>query len=89
MDLQYGNALEMVPKLQGISFCFLDAEKGDYKEFYIQIIPLMIRGGLFLADNVISHYEMVKPMLEFVLNDPRVDAQIVPVGKGLLICRVT
>lgn len=88
IELKFGNAMEHIPKLQQVAFCFLDAEKEDYKEYYLQIIPRMVQGGLFLADNVISHYEDVKPMLDIALQDPRVDALIVPIGKGLLICRI-
>jgi caffeoyl-CoA O-methyltransferase len=88
IDLKFGNALESIPHLQDIAFCFLDAEKKDYKEYYTQIIPRMVQGGIFLADNVISHYEDVKPMLDIALQDPLVDALIVPIGKGLLMCYI-
>jgi len=47
----------------------------------------MIKGGILVADNAINHYETLKPMLEKALTDDRVDALIVPIGKGELICR--
>ena len=88
IDLRFGNAMESIPKMQDIAFCFLDAEKEDYKEYYTQVIPRMVQGGIFLADNVISHYEDVKPMLDIALQDPRVDSLIVPIGKGILMCNI-
>jgi caffeoyl-CoA O-methyltransferase len=44
-------------------------------------------GGILAADNAISHEKDLKPMLNMALNDKRVDAMIVPIGKGLLLCR--
>ncbi len=47
----------------------------------------MVRGGLLVADNAINHYDTLKPMIEKALSDKRVDALIVPIGKGELLCR--
>ena len=47
----------------------------------------MIQGGLLVADNAINHYETLKPMINKALSDKRVDAMIVPIGKGELLCR--
>jgi len=88
IQVNYGNAKELLTSFNDIAFCFLDAEKEDYKEFYQLVIPKMVQGGIFLADNVTSHYKDVKPMLDIALQDPRVDALIVPIGKGILFCRV-
>jgi len=88
IDLKFGNALEFLPKVSDIAFCFLDAEKEDYKAYFQLVIPHMVKGGIFLADNVISHYDDIKPMLDVALHDPRADAVIVPIGKGILMCCV-
>ena len=47
----------------------------------------MVQGGILAADNAINHYEILKPMLDKALNDDRVDALVVPIGKGVLLCR--
>jgi predicted O-methyltransferase YrrM len=47
----------------------------------------MVKGGLLVADNAINHYKTLKPMIEKALSDERVDALIVPIGKGELLCR--
>jgi len=70
-----------------IGFCFLDAEKEVYKDCYDLVIPNLVPGGLLLADNAINHYETLKPMIEFAHDDRRVDALVVPIGKGVLCCR--
>jgi len=51
------------------------------------VIPNMVQGGILVADNAINHEEMLGPMLQRALNNNRVDALIVPVGKGELVCR--
>jgi predicted O-methyltransferase YrrM len=70
-----------------IGFCFLDAEKEIYAECYEMVIPKLITGGWLVADNAINHRETLQPMLERALADERVDALIVPIGNGELICR--
>jgi predicted O-methyltransferase YrrM len=72
---------------EDIAFCFLDAEKEVYAECYELIIPRMVSGGILVADNAINHRETLEPMLQNALNDRRVDALIVPIGKGELVCR--
>jgi len=87
IELIEGDALNYLITEKNVSFCFLDAEKEIYEECYDLIIPNLIQGGLFVADNAINHYETLKPMINKALSDKRVDAMIVPIGKGELLCR--
>jgi len=87
IELIEGDARKFIKNFKKISFCFLDVTKRIYEECYDLVIPNMVRGGIFVADNAITHYETLKPMLEKALADKRVDALIVPVGKGELLCR--
>ena len=87
IELIEGDALNYLATEKNVSFCFLDAEKEIYEECYDLIIPNLIQGGLFVADNAINHYETLKPMINKALSDKRVDAMIVPIGKGELLCR--
>jgi predicted O-methyltransferase YrrM len=82
-----GDARQFLGKVEGISFCFLDAEKEIYGECYELVVPKLKKGGLLVADNAINHREVLAPMLDRALNDTQVDAMIVPVGKGELVCR--
>ena len=82
-----GDAREYLHNYRDISFCFLDAEKEVYLDCYEKIIPNMVKGGLLVADNVISHEDVLKPMVERSLNDQRVDALVVTIGSGELLCR--
>jgi predicted O-methyltransferase YrrM len=87
VEIIEGDARELLIDFQNIAFCFLDAEKEYYQELFDLVIPKMVSGGLFVADNVISHEEELKSMLDNVFEDKRVDALIIPIGKGLLLCR--
>ena len=51
------------------------------------VVPRMTRGGLLIADNVVSHEAVLRSVIDHVLSDHRVDALIVPIGKGELVCR--
>jgi predicted O-methyltransferase YrrM len=87
VELVEGNALDLLPKYNNISFCFLDAEKEIYLDCYQIVVPKMVEGGILVADNVISHREVLEPFINHVMEDPRVDSLIVPIGKGELVCR--
>jgi caffeoyl-CoA O-methyltransferase len=87
ITLMEGDARNHIPQFEDIAFCFLDAEKEVYDECCESIVPRLIRGGLLIADNALSHQEALKPMLDRALTDKRVDALIVPIGKGVLVCR--
>ncbi len=87
VHLVIGDAREYVEDYRDISFCFLDLEKEIYYDCYEKVIPNMVSGGLLVADNVISHRETLREMSEKVLNDERVDALVVPIGSGELVCR--
>ncbi|MGB2768781.1 MAG: O-methyltransferase [Candidatus Zixiibacteriota bacterium] len=82
-----GDAREYLNKYKDISFCFLDADKDVYYDCYEKIVPNLVKGGLLVADNAITHKEVLTPMLDRALNDERVDALIVPIGSGVLVCR--
>jgi caffeoyl-CoA O-methyltransferase len=82
-----GDAREYFKGFEQISFCFLDAEKEIYRSCYDAVIPRMVKGGLFIADNAISHREVLDPFIDMALHDERVDTLVVPIGNGELVCR--
>ena len=70
-----------------MGFCFLDAEKEVYEACYSVVVPRLVPGGMLIADNAIDHRETLQSMLDAALIDERVDALVVPIGKGELVCR--
>ncbi len=89
VELVHCDALDHLPDCEDIGFCFLDAEKEVYQRCYEALVPRMMPGGLLIADNAINHQATLRPMLDRALQDERVDAVIVPIGKGELVCRRT
>ena len=87
IELILDDALQHLANFPQIAFCFLDAEKKIYSQCYDLIVPRLVPGGWLIADNVISHAEELKPMIQHTLSDERVDAMIIPIGNGLLACR--
>jgi caffeoyl-CoA O-methyltransferase len=87
VDIVVGDARRHLAEYEGVSFCFLDAEKEYYDECYEAVVPRMVTGGVLTADNVISHEEILQPMVDRSLRDERVDAVVVPIGSGVLVAR--
>ena len=87
VELVAGDAREYLDDFKEISFCFLDADKDVYLDCYEKVVPNLVKGGLLAADNATTHKEILTPMLDRALNDDRVDALVVPIGSGVLVCR--
>jgi predicted O-methyltransferase YrrM len=87
INLVLGDAREHLPRIGGLSFCFLDAEKEVYQDCYDGVVPWLVDGGLLLVDNVISHQAGLTAFLDAAHADQRVDTVVLPVGKGVLLCR--
>jgi len=87
VTLVQGDARQLIAQVDRIGFCFLDAEKEVYADCYEAVIPRLVPGGLLVADNAINHRATLQPMLDRALADERVDALVVPIGNGELLCR--
>jgi len=87
IELVEDDARRNLHKYEQVAFCFLDAEKEVYEDCYEAIVARLVPGGLMIADNAISHRDFLAPMLARASDDDRVDSLIVPIGKGLLLCR--
>jgi predicted O-methyltransferase YrrM len=86
VELINGDARSHLKDWDEIAFCFLDAEKEMYLEVYKDIVPRLLPNGMLVADNLISHKEELAEFVEYARGDQSVDAAVLPVGKGLLVC---
>lgn len=66
-------------------FVFIDANKQEYIKFFEAIHPLLQKGGIILADNVISHAEKVKPFVDTISKNKEYQVQIIDLPDGLLM----
>ncbi|RME96039.1 MAG: methyltransferase domain-containing protein [Verrucomicrobia bacterium] len=66
-----GDALEVLPKLEGIyDFVFIDALKRDYLKYFKAIEPKLRTGAVIVADNVIRFADDMRDFLDYVGNSP-------------------
>ena len=87
VELIYGDARGHVGHYGEIAFCFVDVEKEMYAEIYNLVVPNLVSGGVLIADNVISHAADLAEFVNHAEKDEGIDAVVVPIGKGLLLCR--
>lgn len=87
IQLIHGDARKVIAGYKDVAFCFLDAEKEVYLDVYEKVVPNLLPGGILAADNAINHAESLADFLVRAESDARVDALVVPVGKGVLVCR--
>ncbi len=87
VEQRAGDAREVARDLEGLAFCFIDAEKPEYPAYYELCLERSLPGALLVCDNITSHAEHLQDFTAKVLADTRVDALLVPLGKGLLVCR--
>lgn len=89
IELIEGDARDHLKNMEKVAFAFIDAEKEVYKDCYDLLVPRMESKAWLIADNIISHRDELLSFIESAQNDSRVDALVVPIGKGLLLCRKT
>jgi predicted O-methyltransferase YrrM len=103
IESHLGNALEIIPTLdETFDMVFIDADKGNYKNYYDQVFPKMRIGGFIIADNVLWSGDVVnaengkevrestKALHEYnqkINADERVSNILFAVRDGLMISR--
>ena len=66
-------------------FIFIDANKKEYIDYFRQIHPILNKGGLILADNMISHKEKVQPFYDEITNHQEYKTVLLNIGTGVLM----
>lgn len=87
VDFVQGDGLTGLSEGKALAFCFVDAGCGLAREAYELALPRLLQGGLICVAKAISHAAEFQDFLDDATSDPRVDAVIVPIGSGLLVCR--
>jgi len=68
-----------------VDFVFLDANKGQYIEFFELVDKHLKKGGILTADNITSHPEKVKPFVDEISHDNKYQVEILDLPAGLLV----
>ena len=96
--LHRGKALEVIPTLDFTwDLIFIDADKTNYINYYDLTLPVLKKGGVILADNVLYHGDVLAENItgknakainafnEHVAKDERVQQVILTVRDGLMM----
>ncbi len=97
--LQTLDALLAAGQAGGFDFCFIDADKDRYDDYYERCLLLLRPGGLIAIDNALwggsvadqsiqdEDTRAIRALNAKVLSDERVSMSLVPVGDGVLLAR--
>ncbi len=100
----YGNALEVIPTLkETFDLVFIDADKGNYDNYFDLVIEKMNRGGVILSDNILwkgkvaqevseddQHAKIIHSIDAFnrkLHEDSRIEHIILPIRDGISVAR--
>lgn len=102
IDVEIGDAKDLLKNLEGsYDMAFIDAAKGQYKDYFDLIYPHISDGGLIISDNVlfrgmVSDFDAcprrqrtlvrkLREYLHYICNTEGLYTSILPVGDGLAI----
>ena len=84
VDLVEGDAFESLERIDDVfDVVFLDAEKDDYEALFALARRKVERGGLVIADNVLSHEDTLGAYSRARQGDPSVSSLTLPLDRGL------
>lgn len=70
-------------------FVFIDANKSEYIKYFKLIHPMLQKGGVIVADNILSHYKKVEPFVQAITSNPNYQSQLIPIDTGMLVaCKI-
>jgi caffeoyl-CoA O-methyltransferase len=89
VELVEGDALEILARTEDIfDVIFLDAKKDEYERYFQLARRLVDPGGLILADNVLSHEEVLGAYSRARQSDPTLVSVTLPLDNGLELTSV-
>jgi predicted O-methyltransferase YrrM len=84
VDLIEGDAAETIPTIEDVfDIVFLDAEKEDYERLFQAARTKVEPGALVVADNVLSHGEVLSAYVQARQADPTLESVTLPLDRGL------
>jgi caffeoyl-CoA O-methyltransferase len=102
IELRLGPAvdsLRALPAEPAYDLAFIDADKGNYRTYYEEVLSRLRPNGAILVDNVLwsgrvfdpkaddDDTKAIKAFNDFVASDERVDVVMLPLADGLTVAR--
>jgi caffeoyl-CoA O-methyltransferase len=89
VELVEGDALEILARTEDVfDVIFLDAKKDEYERYFQLARRLVDPGGLIMADNVLSHEEVLGAYSRARQSDPTLVSVTLPLDNGLELTSV-
>ncbi|MDR2811169.1 MAG: O-methyltransferase [Tannerellaceae bacterium] len=99
--IHFGDAMDVIPLLnETFDMVFIDADKQHYSDYYDLVFPILLPGGVIVADNTLwdgkvaeippSTDKQTRGILKFnekVKQDTRIEKVILPLRDGLTVIR--
>ena len=86
IEIVEGDARETLRgRTEPVDLLLIDTDKSYYETFFDIVYPRLVKGGLVVADNVVSHQEALEDYISYVENHPNLESVMVPIGRGLEI----
>ena len=83
-------------KINSFDFAFIDADKINYKNYYLRCVHLIKSKGIIVLDNMLWSGGVIEPedkdsqvlreTADYIQNDERVFNTLIPIRDGLMIC---
>lgn len=90
--------LKSLPRERQFDFAFVDADRPHYLDYFRELVIRVRANGMIVFDNMLAKGQIAeghgrtvrarRRLNAFAAFDPRVESIIVPVGDGMLMCRV-
>jgi len=103
IDIIVAPALDTLKKMSTeklvFDLIFIDADKGNYVNYFNYSLDLVKIGGIIIIDNVFWHGDVynknkndkktnvIREFNSYIKNDKRVEKFIIPLGDGLTVCK--
>ncbi len=101
IDCIIGDAMEIIPTMEGeFDLVFIDADKGNYVNYYNLVIDKVTTGGYIIVDNVLWSGKVIEEVAKddvdtqtlielnkLIHEDERVQEVLLPIRDGLMIVR--
>ena len=92
IEIKHGDALEIIlqitkdsDSLESFDLVFIDADKERYIQYFDSVLPLVKKGGLIAADNILfpeRFQKFSKPYVEHIKKNPNIKTVTIPIGNG-------
>ncbi len=86
IEILEGDARETLRgRSESVDLLFIDSTKSYYETFFDIVYPRLVKGGIVVADNVLSHRDELEDYISYVENHPNLESAMIPIGRGLEI----